>query len=269
MHAVHKNTHKKRKYLFVIVVLGIVLITDPFNILSVLRGTVATLFLPINHITQHIGVSVGRSFDIVVHMGDMYAQNQKLAQENQQLRAQIMQLTDVQKENVALRKEYDLSPRDDFTLIAAEVVVRDALGGDHWVMINRGTKDGVAEDMAVIVGEGIFVGYTDAVDYATARVRLLTHPKSVVNVVNANSGAEALSRGQHGLSIVVEDIKKGDAVHDGDVFVTSQIGNKFARGFSVGTAQNVALSEDDLFQSANIIPLASLSDIRFVSVVKK
>ncbi|PID52752.1 MAG: rod shape-determining protein MreC [Candidatus Moraniibacteriota bacterium] len=269
MHAVHKNKQGKRKYLYIIVILVAIIVLDPFSVLGFVRGITSTLFLPFNHIGQNLGESFGDSFDVVLHMGDMHRDNQRLIQENQDLRAELMYLTDIKNENNILRTELGLLPRKDFELIYAEVVVRDSLGGDQWVMINVGAENGVKKDMAVIVGAGVFVGYIDTVDQKISRVRLITHPESVVNVVNADSGAEAISRGRYGLSVVVEDIKKGDKVQDGDMFVTSQIGNKFPRGFSVGVAQNVALSNDDLFQRANIIPLVSLDDIRFVSVVKK
>lgn len=269
MHAVHKNTQKKRIYLYIIVFFGVIIIINPFNILGSVRGVASTLFLPVNGVGQGFGTSVRDALGVVVHMGDMHEENQVLLQENQHLRAEIAQLLDMRGENDVLRKELGLAQRGKFDLVHAEVVVRDSVGGDQWIMINKGVDDGIQKDMAVVVDEDIFVGYIDTIDKNTSRVRLLTHPESVVNVVNAKSGAEAISRGQHGLSVVVEDIKKGDEVHDGDMFVTSQIGNKFPRGLSVGTAQNISLSHDDLFQSANIIPMTQLDKIRFVSVIKK
>ena len=269
MHVVHKNRQKKKIFIYIVLIVGVLILWNPFNFLGFLRGVTTTLFLPVNGFGQKVGFSLKENFEVVLHMGDLHEENQMLVRENQELRASLAAFSDVKNENEILRHEAGLSPRDQFDLVQAEVVVRDSLGGDQWVMINKGSRDDITKDMAVVVEGKIFVGYVDLVDYDTSRVRLLTHPDSVVNVANAESGAEAISHGHHGLSVVVKDIKKGDEVKNGDMFVTSQISNRFPRGLGVGTAQNVAISGDELFQSANIMPLVDLGKIHFVSIIKK
>lgn len=269
MHSVHKFKRKKNRYIYIIVIGVALLILNPFNIIGTLRSFGAIAFVPFGNFGSGIGSSAKDAFSIVLHMSDMNQQNQLLSQEVQQLRAQIAMFSDVQNENDVLRSELQLLPRNNFDLVYAEAIARDVLGGDQWIMINKGSNDGITNDMAVIVQDSIFVGYIDSVDQSVSRVRLLTHPESVINVVDSRSGAEAIARGYHGLSLVVEDIKKEDQVENGDVFVTSQIGNRFPRGLSVGTAQNVSLTEDDLFQSAIITPIVPLDSFRFVAVIKK
>lgn len=265
----HKPSYKKAKYVFAVVVAIVVMIINPFDVMGHVRHAIATVFVPLNHIGRSIGMLATRAVDVVTHIGTMSADNQRLLEENANLKAQIAGCTDTKKENATLREQMQLSVRDTFQTVSAQVVVRDTLGGNQWMMIDRGRDAGIGEHMAVVTGDSVFVGYIDHVDATTARVRLLTHPESVVNIVDAESGAEAIARGQHGLSVVVEDMQKGDAVRNGDTFVTSNIGTKFPRGLGVGTVQNVTLSEDHLFQSAHIMPFAPLETVRFVSVIIK
>lgn len=269
MQSIHAHRRKKNKYIYIIIIIVALTIINPFNFLGSARSVFSVVFSPLSSVGHGISLYVRDSLGMVVDMGSLYEKNQELEQEIARLRAENATLADIKKENDLLRSDLALLPKDKHELIGAEVVLRDSLGGDQWIMIDKGSHHDVERDMAVIVGDSIFVGYIDDVDIATARVRLLTHPDSVVNVVSVEGGAEAISHGHHGLSVIVEDIKKDDQVKNGDMFVTSQIGNKLPRGLSVGTAQNISSSPDQLFQSAHIAPLTSLGDIRFVFVVKK
>lgn len=267
MQAIHTKKRTKKRYFYILFIIALIFI-NPFNIFGPIRSGFSFLFLPLSSFGQNVGAYARNSFAMVFRVGDLHYDNQRLTQEVRQLAAENAQFDDLKNENAKLRTALDLLPRKDFDLIGAEVILRDSLGGDQWIMINKGTHDGIAKDMAVIIDAGTFVGYVDEVDALNAQVRLLTHPESVINVVDAKSNAEAIAHGHHGLSLIVEDIKKDDHVENGDMFVTSQIGHKFPRGLSVGVAQNVTSSDDQLFQSARIIPLAPLEDIRFVFVIK-
>jgi rod shape-determining protein MreC len=268
MDVVHKRKRKKNVYYFVIVIVVVILIVNPFNIVGFLRSFTAEMIMPLKNSGQSFGRTINSSFSVFFNIRDVSDQNQELLQKNQELESQVAQIQDLKRENDHLRNEIGLLPRDAYEIISTEVVIRDNVGGNHWVMVNKGTRDGVEENMAAIVGESVFVGYVDMVDHDVSRIRLLTHPDSVITVVDAKSGAEAVARGRHGLSIIVEDIKKGAEVNNGNMFITSQVGNRFPRGLSVGTGQNISLSEDGLFQSANIIPAADLDSLHFVSIIK-
>lgn len=268
MQSLHRE--KKAKKIGVsVVVIFFLIVANPFGITTKIRSGVGVVLSPL----AQIGYGVGTKYIELVHMlrdiGRLYDENQELLESVKNLEARSAYYMDVETENQMLRNELNLLPRSTYELIGADVIMRDALGGNQWVMINRGKDAGVEENMAVIVGESVFIGYVDTVDLHTARVRLITHPESVVNLVGEKNGAEAIMRGNHGLSAAVEDIKKDDVVENGEMFITSSIGTRFPRGLVVGRAQNISLSDDQLFQRASIMPLAVLDELRMVFVVKQ
>jgi len=214
------------------------------------------------------GSYISDKVDMIFSIGALYRNNQDLQNKAQQLEAKNAMLKDIKNENDKLRNALELLPRDKFEFIGGDVVLRDSLGGNQWIMINRGKRDGVSVGKAVVVNENVLVGIVDEVDSATARIKLITHPDSVINVATARTNAQAIILGLHGLSIAVEDIKMDDDVVNGDVFVTSDIGNSFPRGLSIGTVQNIVSSIDQLFQNATILPSASLEDLQYVFVIK-
>jgi len=267
MQSIHKKKQKKNIFIFIAIVV-VFIIVNPFDMFGSVRSIIMVPFAPLTHLGTNIGAYFFDKSNMILHIGTLYQQNQELSSNVRQLESKNSMLVDVKNENDLLRQNLSLLPREQFNFVGADVVLRDPLGGDQWVTINRGKQDGIEVGMVAVVDEGVFVGHVDEIDRTTARIKLITHPESVVNVVSARTGAEAIAYGEHGLSVVVEDIKKDDDVVDGDVFITSDIGNMFPRGLSVGTVQNMTTSTNNLFQRANIVPLVSLNDLRFVFIIK-
>lgn len=267
MQSIHKHKRKKNIFIYIVVIV-VILIINPFNFFGSIRNIIAIPLTPIIQIGSGFGSYISEHVDMILHIGSLYEENQFLNNEIQQLKADNSFIADIKNENEILRKEIKLLPRDKFELIGADVILRDPLGGNQWIMINRGSDDGLQVGNGVIVGESIFIGEIDEISNATARVRLITSSENSVNIVTARTSSEAIAYGKHGLSVVVEDIKKDDDVVEGDMFVTSNIGNIFPRGLNIGIVQNIKLSDDNLFKKATIAPLVSLDNIRFVFIIK-
>ena len=268
MQSLHRTNYSKRIIIFIIGMMVVVWI-DPFGVTQYARNIISIVTRPVMSGGFAVGDRAYGIWDLVFGIGTLHEENQVLQQRVQKLESDAALLQDVKKENEELRTLLDIAPRDTYTLIGAETILRDSLGGNQWIMIDKGRADGVAENMTVIVNDGVYVGRVSSVDEHTAQVQLLTHPEHVVNVTGIQGGAEAIMRGNHGLSAVVEDIKKDIRVEDGESFITSQIGNKTTRGFLVGTIHNVATSPDALFQTGNIVPAAALDRLHIVFIVKE
>ncbi len=267
MQVIHKKK-KKRNIVIYSIIFVVFIVVNPFNIFGFIRNIIIVPFEPILQQGSNVGVYISDKIDMIFSIGTLYRDNQNLENRVQQLEAQNAMLTDVKNENNELRNALELLPRDEFKFIGGDVILRDSLGGNQWIVINRGKKDGIAIGKAVVVGKSILVGIVDEVDKTTSRIRLITHPESAINVISARTGAQAIILGSHGLSVSVEDIKMDDDVINGDVFITSDIGNSFPRGLTVGTVQNIVPSTDQLFQKATLVPSVSLNNLHHVFVIK-
>ena len=267
MQVIHKKKRNKNTIIYIVAFI-ILIIINPFNVFGFVRNIIMVSLTPITRQGSAMGMYISDKVSMVFSIGTLYRNNQNLENKVRQLEAKNAMLIDTKNENDKLRSALELLPRDELKFIGGDVILRDSLGGNQWIMINRGKKDGVTVGKAVVVDENILVGIIDKVDNVIARVQLVTHPESVINAVTARTGAQAIVLGLHGLSMVAEDIKMDDDVVNGDMFVTSDIGNSFPRGLSIGTVQSITYSTDQLFQKATILPSAPLDRLQHVFVIK-
>ena len=108
--------------------------------------------------------------------------NAELEAQVSQLQTQVIDLQQRASETDILAALVDFSrasPESSYK--AASVIGRDPSPFLHYVIINRGSNDGIQRGMPVVTNEGL-AGRIDAVISDAARVQLITDPVSAVNV---------------------------------------------------------------------------------------
>lgn len=265
-----QSLHRSRKTKYgVLLTIGVVTILwwNPLHVTDVARATVQWALRPVLRLGYVAGHKVHNVTTLFLQIGTLYDENQQLHARVRALEAAQARADELLRDNTSLREELRVAQRRSFFATAANVILRDTGGGSRWIVIDKGTDDGITLGAPVIVGGDILVGRVAEVFAHTARVDLLTDPSSVVNVTGARGGAEAIVRGNHGLALVVEDLPKDGEVSDGEMFVTSRISDQTPPGLAVGTIHAVAPTSDGLFRTGVLSPLITARDITIVFVV--
>jgi len=126
--------------------------------------------------------------------------------------------------------------------ITAAVIGR---GADHWwqhLVINRGSRDGIAEGYTV-TGPGGLVGRVVAVSPNTARILMISDPTSRVGGKISRSRAMGVIRGQSNNRVVMEFFDKFPNVKTGDVVVTSSYSRLFPEDVPIGRVESIDLTK--------------------------
>lgn len=262
--------HKKRNRIIgiglIIFMSLVVLRVTP--IAESVRSVLGSFVNPVVAKGSAIGVFVQSTFSFVGDIGSVREEQQRLYQENISLRATKAEMEVLRTENERLRQSLSLLPREDFSLIGADIIARDPLGGGQWVMINRGSVEGIALQQSVIFDERILIGRVSEVFEHQSRVQLITHSDSVIPVMHSETQTEALAQGDHGIGITIADIPRDIELAEGDVFVTIGLeGTKVIDRLSVGTIQHIEESSDYLVQNAYLVPLVDTRDIHEVYII--
>ena len=150
---------------------------NPTKILTPVRNFLWVAFEPIVMFSQYSRVVISDVARSLVQISSLKKENARLLSEAVQLRSRVANLEDIQKENDYLRSEIEVALRHPDHIATALVVGYDSRGMGDWVIINKGSRDGIAPEMTVVSGEGVLVGTIEEVLTSTARVRLITHPE--------------------------------------------------------------------------------------------
>ncbi len=255
------------KVTFIAIFFGLLILVNPKGALNPVRNVFLDVLAPLKRITYTISASIEGVGEFVGSVGQLKKENEKLLSENQGLLGERTMLADMRNENDDLRSQLELLPRNQYKLLSATIISQDPNGMGNWMEIDKGSEDGLTEGMPVVVSKSVLVGRIGDVTPRSAKVVLLTNPKSVVSVATTQTGAKGVIRGEYGLGIIFDMILQTDSVQSGNEVVTSGIGSQMPRGLFVGTVQDVHPSSDHLFQQAGVISPIQISKLQFVFVI--
>ena len=161
------------------------------------------------------------------------ADNARLRAADEALRAQLLQLDAVAKENAALRLALDFERTSGYHMVAAQVVARGPDGFSLTMEIDRGTAAGILPGMVVVTGAGL-LGRIKEAGPRYAIVQTLADPWSRADVTLVNSNLQGtVSGGTTSLRIAIQN-PEGIAVANGDWALTNGTDGTYPRGVVVG-----------------------------------
>ena len=193
--------------------------------------------------------------------------NAQLEAENSKLQVQVIELQQQVTEAQLLSTLVDYERKHvENQFIAATVIARDVSPFMHYVIIDRGSDDGLRKGMPVITQQGL-VGNIAAVTAGAARVQLINDPGSSINVILQQTGVEAVLNGQLTGEIGLEMISQNATVQPGDLVMTSGLGGNYPDNLVIGQVVTVRSDAFALFQSASVQPAVDFSQLDIVLVI--
>jgi rod shape-determining protein MreC len=193
--------------------------------------------------------------------------NAELETQVSQLQAQLIELQQRANETEVLAALVDFSRSNpQSTYRAAAVIGRDPSPFLHYIIINRGSNDGIRRGMPVVTNQGL-VGRIDAVIADAARVQLITDPASAVNVYLQNADTSAVLYGSVTGDVSLDMISQNAAVEAGDLILTSGLGGGFPSDLIIGQVITLRALEFELFQQATVQPAVDFTRLEIVLVI--
>jgi rod shape-determining protein MreC len=200
-------------------------------------------------------------------MVSLRTRNAELEAQVSQLQTQVIELQQRVSETEILAALVDFSRSNpESTYRAAAVIGRDPSPFLHYIIINRGSNDGIRRGMPVVTNQGL-VGRVDAVIADAARVQLITDPASSVNVYMQNADTGAVLFGSVTGDISLDLISPNAIVDPGDLILTSGLGGGYPSDLIIGQVVTMRTLEFELFQQATVQPAVDFSRLEIVLVI--
>ncbi|HTN42633.1 MAG TPA: rod shape-determining protein MreC [Nitrospiria bacterium] len=209
---------------------------------------------------------IGGLWNGYINLISVQRENETLKRDLARLQNETLQLQEAAQANERLEQLLNFRRTNAFHTLVAAVIGRDPSNWYRTLMIDKGTREGVAIDMGVITPVGV-VGRVIKADPTVSQVLLVTDRNSAVAALIQRTRDEGLVEGtERGLARIkylslLADLKEGDLV------LTSGLTGYFPKGLLIGTLGRATKKELDLFQQAEVIPSVDFSKLEEVLVV--
>jgi len=137
-----------------------------------------------------------------------------------------------------LEKLLELRDRTSLQTTAAEIIGTAPTQDFRTVTIDKGTRDGLRPDMAVIAPAGV-VGRIVVPSARSAKVQLLVDRNAAAGAIVERSRAQGVVVGAGGDRLEMEYVSEVYDLVVGDVVVTSGIDGIYPKGFVIGRIETV------------------------------
>jgi rod shape-determining protein MreC len=222
---------------------------------------------PLEKLLSWAQTSSGNVWHNYFYLRGVRAENRELKHEIEQMRIERARIT--QDADQAHRLQALLGFKEQFIsqTVAAQVIGGTGSELSRSVYIDKGERDGIRPDMAVLTRDGI-VGKVLHVYRSTSLVLLIDDQTSGVGSILEKSRLQGILRGTSSGEVVLEKVMSDEAVPEGEQVLTSGGDGIFPKGLTVGTVTKVSTGAD-LFLNIRVRPAADLGRLEEVLVVTK
>jgi rod shape-determining protein MreC len=218
-----------------------------------------------NASTEFTG-GINKRFNSISQYFGLRTANEALAAENAMLRAKLresMRVTDTTHftlKDTLLKQEYSYTP--------ATVIHNSVNGRNNYLMLNKGSNDGLTPDMAVISPNGI-VGIVSRVSPHFSWVISVLHKQTKISCkIKKNNFVGTLAwDGVNYHYAQLKDIPANVLLAKGDTVITSGYSGIFPQGIKIGTIMEFKVDKGYNFYDISIRLSQDMNKLAWVYVV--
>jgi rod shape-determining protein MreC len=253
----------------ILVVSFTLIVLDGRNQLEGPKGILGDIVSPVAESLSDFG---GR-FTTSREVGDaqLMAELEQVRSERDQLLAENARLRELESEVTQLRDQLAFQQaQPNLIALPANVVSRDPQSREKYLIIDRGSADGVRVGQPV-VSPNFLVGQVTEVDANRAKVLLIVDSGFQTGAMLQNSRARGVvyGRWQAGGRIVMRHIPVDTEIAENELVITSGMTSGIPEGLIIGQIIAGGIDRDTLENEveANVIPAVDFDALQAVTVI--
>lgn len=273
-----QRTGRSRHRLILLALTAITLLTvdlNGFGPAESAQRAVRDVLNPITSLAATVFSPVGDAWNSVFNYGDLEEENEALRAEIEALRGAAIRGEADTETLRRLLAATDLPYVGDLETVTAQVV-RGSVGNfdDHVVTIDKGSRHGIEQGMAVVTAAGM-VGRVAEVDNSTAQIQLLSDDDLFVGVRLVSTDQVGLGHavaGEDGMFVINQGLDYPDS---DDPSLLPEVGSAvvtagesaYPADIPIGVITEVGRGLDDVTMRVDVELSNDVDDLHFVSIV--
>lgn len=238
-----------------------------------LSNITSSVIMPLQKGVNGIGNWVLDQLSAFENIRDLQTKNEELQKKVNELTMQNRALQQDRYELDRLRELYNLSEKySDYPTVGARVIGKGAGNWFRVFLIDKGSDDGIEENMNVIA-DGALVGIVTEVGKSWSKVKSIIDDTSSVSAMFIDSQDTCMVKGsQKNIEndyIDVAYISKDAKIKEGAELVTSNISSKYLEGISIGHVSDIKLDNTKLTKTAKLTPIVDFKHLQEVLVITR
>lgn len=194
-------------------------------------------------------------------------ENDALVRQVTDLRVRLQEERASAREAALLREALGLRARLPMASIAAEVVAGSASPDFRAVTIDKGSRDGVAVDMAVMAPTGV-AGRVGRISPGSAIVQLLVDRSAAASVVIERSRTQGITMGDGSAAMRLEYLAATADIEIGDTVLTAGMDGVYPAGLLVGYVESFERT-GPAYRNVIVRPAVDVSRLEVLLVVPR
>jgi len=251
---------KKIIFIFVISIILIIFCYFNSNFFIFLRGEIFK-------IVDGVSGNLANSFKFIWSIKDIYNENENLKAQIRQLEIANTEIKQLQKENKDLKSALNFDSDKYYKKILSLVLGREQSSFNNILILDKGFKDGVINNIPVVNYSGELIGVIDGVEENFSKVRLLNDksfslPSEIINEEDIRGVVKGTLQG-----VIMDFIMPDKNISIGDLISASNFGNLVFKELPIGTVEKIISVPSDSIKKVKIKLFADLTSIKSVFIL--
>lgn len=189
-------------------------------------------------------------------------ENEKLHQENKQLRFQLYNASHTREEVID-------SITVDYIVVPGRVIKNSFADPRNYITINKGKKDSIVQDMGVITSKGI-LGIVENTSRNFSTVQSILNEKSNINakIKNSSHFGSLIWNTKDYRTVQLIDIPRLVQLTIGDTIVTGAMSSIFPENIPIGTIAKFDLDRSNSFYDIDVALFNDMTNLDNVYIIQ-
>jgi len=234
---------------------------------TLIRYWAVSIVTPFERLFHGLGYTLRHGWSNYVDLRHTRQQNHDLQEQIARLRLEQAAFSEDAIQGHRLQALLGFQQHYVATTVAAQVVGTSGSDLSRVLYIDKGSKDGLKPDQAVITPDGVIGKLRDVFSH-TSQVLLINDQTSGAGVVLATTRIRAILRGSTTGQILINNLTPDSRIKPGEQVLTSGGDQVYPRGLPVGTIESIAPDPDHQpYTLIQLRPAANLNQLEEVLVI--